>query len=145
MIDNERKFMVAPCGIDCGICEVSTCKEDPQLLAHLVSRGIPGEKLPCGGCRNVKGHCPVIGDQCATYQCVTARGLDFCYDCGEFPCTKLHPSSDRADVLPHNTKVFNLCTIRRAGVEGFIGLSSEIKRRYYKGKMEIGEGPKIDT
>jgi hypothetical protein len=144
MMDHERQDLVAPCGIDCGICEANTCKDNPQLLAYLVSRGIPGDKLPCAGCREGKGHCPVITDQCETYQCATGKGVDFCYDCGEFPCIKLQPSADRADVLPHNTKVFNLCTIKRAGVEGFISTSSKIKERYYKGKMEVGKGPQIE-
>jgi len=31
------------------------------------------------------------------------------------------------------------------GVENFVEISSEIKERYYKGKMEIGKGPQIDT
>jgi hypothetical protein len=143
MITEERKELVALCGIDCGICELNMCKDNPALFDYLVSRGIPKEKLPCAGCRDIKGHCPVIGVQCATYACATDKGVDFCFDCGDFPCTKLQPSADRADVLPHNTKVFNLCTVRRIGVENFVKISSEIKERYYKGKMEIGKGPQI--
>jgi hypothetical protein len=144
MIIEERKNLVALCGIDCGICELNMCRDNPGLLAYLVSRGIPKEKLPCAGCRKIEGHCPVIGAQCATYACAAERGVDFCFDCGDFPCTKLQPSADRADVLPHNTKVFNLCTIKRAGVENFVKISSEIKEKYYKGKMEIGKGPQIN-
>jgi len=145
MITEERKELVALCGIDCGICELNMCKDNSELLAYLASKGIPKDKLPCAGCRDIKGHCPVIGVPCATYTCATEKGVDFCYDCGDFPCTKLQPSADRADVLPHNTKVFNLCTIKRIGVEDFVKLSSGIKERYYKGKMEIGKGPQIDT
>ena len=98
---------------------------------------------PCNGCRDMEGHCPVIGRQCATYACVKEKDVAFCFQCREFPCAKLHPSADRADVLPHNMKVFNLCTIQRDGVEGFIDLSAELKKKYYKGKMEIGNGPRI--
>jgi hypothetical protein len=146
MIADERKRLVALCGIDCGICELNMCKDNPELFAYLVSKGIPKEKLPCTGCRNIKGYCPAIGAvQCATYVCATEKGVDFCYDCGDFPCTKLQPSADRADVLPHNTKVFNLCTVKRIGVENFVEISSKIKERYYKGKMAIGKGPQIDT
>lgn len=144
MINHERKALVAPCGIDCGICEANICRDNQQLLAYLTSRGIPGEKLPCKGCREEKGHCPVIAAQCETYVCATEKGIEFCYECSSFPCTKLQPSADRADVLPHNTKVFNLCTIQRAGIEGFIGKSSEIKERYYRGKMEVGKGPQME-
>lgn len=143
MSRNERIHLVAPCGIDCGTCELCLCKDNQQLLFYLVTRGIPQEKLPCTGCRDMKGNYPVIGEQCATYACVTEHVVDFCFDCGEFPCSRLNPSADMADVLPHNLKVFQLCTIQLNGVEAFIDMSTGIKHRYYKGKMKIGRGPQI--
>jgi hypothetical protein len=139
----ERTDLVATCGIDCGTCELYRCKDDQQLFALMVSKGIPKNKLPCAGCRSIKGYCPVIGGQCATYVCAVAEGAEYCFQCKTFPCSKLNPSADRADVLPHNTKMFNLCTIKRDGVEGFVEKSFEIKKRYYKGKMAIGNGPQI--
>jgi len=113
------------------------------MMDRLVARGIPSEKLPCDGCREVAGQCPVIGGTCETYECVRQKAVDFCYECGDFPCSKLCPSSQRADVLPHNLKVFNLCTIERLGVEGFLGVSGSLERLYFKGKMEIGKGPRL--
>jgi hypothetical protein len=144
MSNPERLHAVAPCGIDCGICELYLCKDNQQLIDYLVSKGVPKEKLPCAGCQEIKGFCPVIGGQCTTYACVMEKNVDFCFECCDFPCSKLHPSADRAGTLPHNLKVFNLCTIRREGVEGFIALSDEIKKKYFKGKMEIGKGPKLE-
>jgi hypothetical protein len=143
MKTEEQKNLVAPCGIDCSLCELYTCKDDQQLYAHLLSRGMPQGKLPCAGCRDIKGKCPVIGGVCATYACVTEKKVEFCFDCLEFPCSKLNPAADRADVLPHNLKVFNLCTIQRKGLDSFIECSTEFKKRYYKGKMEIGKGPQV--
>ena len=143
MSTNARIDLVAPCGIDCGTCELYLCRENEKLLEYLLSKGIPSDKLPCAGCRANQGNCPVIGSQCATYACVAHKEVDFCFQCTEFPCQKLNPSADRAGILPHNMKVFNLCTIQRKGVEGFIELSTEIKGRYYKGTMEIGKGPRI--
>lgn len=144
MSTQERKRLVAPCGIDCGLCELYTCKDDKQLYSYLLSRGIPQEKLPCAGCRDIKGECPVIGSTCPTYLCATEKKIDFCFDCADFPCVRLNPSADRADVLPHNLKVFNLCTIQRKGLKSFIEHSTEFKKRYYKGKMQIGNGPQLD-
>ena len=141
--ENERLRLVAPCGIDCGLCELHMCKDNPRLLDHLLSRGIANERLPCAGCRSIEGACPVIGSTCETYVCVRGKGVEFCYQCGDFPCSKLAPSSDRANVLPHNMKTFNLCSIKRMGVEGFVQESVLIKQRYYEGKMEIGKGPKL--
>jgi hypothetical protein len=143
MATNERLRLVAPCGIDCGVCELNMSRDNPRLTEYLVSRGIPREKLPCQGCRGVEGNCPVLGGKCDTYACASERGVQFCYECGDFPCSKLSPAADRADVLPHNMKTFNLCTIKRSGLEGFVGQSMLIKQRYYQGKMEIGRGPKL--
>lgn len=143
MTANKRLNLVAPCGIDCGTCELYMCKDNPQLLEYLVSREISEEKLPCAGCRNIEGNCPVIPCKCETYACVKDKNVDFCFDCNDFPCSKLGPSADKANILPHNMKVFNLCTIKRMGVENFTRESSVIKQRYYKGKMEVGKGPQI--
>lgn len=141
MIANERIRLLAPCGIDCGTCEIYLSKDNEQLRAYLVSKGVPEEKLPCAGCRDIEGNCPVIGNQCETYTCCIKKEVDYCFGCGDFPCSKLNPSSDRADVLPHNLKVFNLCTIQRDGEEAFVKSSGDIKNRYFKGKMAIGSGP----
>ena len=51
---NERMKLVAPCGIDCGICEMYTCKDNPQMLEYFISKGYPKEALPCKGCIAVK-------------------------------------------------------------------------------------------
>ena len=144
MMKQERERLVAPCGIDCGLCELHTCKDDQKLYSYLLSRGIPREKIPCAGCRNIRGDCPVIGGTCATYSCVTEKKAGFCFDCADFPCFRLNPSADRADILPHNLKVFNLCTIQRKGLGNFIENSLGFKKRYYKGKMQIGNGPQLD-
>ena len=142
-MNTDRIALVAPCGIDCGICELHTCKDDPKLFSYLLSRGIPKEKIPCGGCREIRGNCPVLPAQCSTFLCIEEKQKKFCHECGDFPCGMLQPCADRAEILPHNMKVFNLSVIRRAGVEGFIRESAEIKHKYYRGKMAIGQGPQI--
>ena len=123
MITNERKNLVAPCGIDCGTCELNMCKDNPQLHTYLISRGIPESKLPCNGCRAIEGNCPVIEGQCETYVCLSERKIDFCYECNDFPCSRLQPAADRASILPHNLKVYNLCKIQKRGVEQFINVN----------------------
>ena len=133
----ERLTLAAPCGIDCGVCELNMCKGDLKLIDVLVSMGIPGNKIPCGGCRSIQGNCPVIKSTCETYKCVTEKNVKFCFECDEFPCVKLQPSADRANKLPHNMKVFNLCTMKRAGVENFILQSPEIKQRYMSGRWTL--------
>jgi hypothetical protein len=140
---NDRLNMVAPCGIDCGICELYLCKDDEQLYDYLVQKGIPKEKLPCLGCRAIEGNCPVIPTVCDTWNCVKENELEFCSACTDFPCNRLQPAADRANVLPHNLKVFNLCLINQIGLKAFTERSAKIKQRYYQGKMQVGNGPQM--
>jgi len=139
----QRLKLLAPCGIDCGICELYTAGDDQQLRDELVLKGIPGDKLPCPGCRAVKGRCPVLPKKCETYSCVKSRDLDYCFECEEFPCIKLHPAADRASILPHNLKIYNLCQLMNLGPEEFIEQSPINKKRYYSGKMSVGKGPEM--
>lgn len=141
---NERMRLVAPCGIDCGICEMHTCKDNPQMLEYFISKGYSKEVLPCKGCIAVKGKCPVISSDCETYRCVQSKKIATCSDCDDFPCGKLTPASDKANILPHNLKVFNLLTIKKVGLEEFTHVSLKIKELYYKGKMVIGAGPRLE-
>jgi hypothetical protein len=141
MASKKRLNLVAPCGIDCGICELYTCGHDHELFNKLIEMDMPKEKLPCDGCRSVEGACPVIGEICETYKCALEKKVEFCYDCNEFPCERLQPAADRAVILPHNMKIFNLCTIKHMGLDAFVKKSPEIKKRYYTGKMAIGKGP----
>ena len=141
---NERMKLVAPCGIDCGICELYTCKDNPQMLEYFISKGYPKEALPCKGCISVKGKCPVISGECETFRCSQNKNISSCSSCTDFPCDKLNPAADRASILPHNLKVYNLLTIKKLGLEEFTRVSQGIKDLYYKGKMFIGSGPRIE-
>lgn len=141
----DRAKLIAPCGLDCGICTLYLCRDDKQLADSLISQGISKEALPCDGCRAVEGRCPVINGKCATFECADENGISFCSECNDFPCMKLAPAADKADILPHNTKLYKLCVIQRLGVEELIERALEIKQSYFRGKMEIGEGPKLES
>ncbi|MEI6101545.1 MAG: DUF3795 domain-containing protein, partial [Eubacteriales bacterium] len=67
--NSEQFRKTGYCGINCALCECALAGEDPKLMEYMLSRGIPAEKLPCPGCRDVQGMCPVIGGECATYGC----------------------------------------------------------------------------
>lgn len=140
--ESKEFIMTAYCGISCGDCECHKAKDDPKLMEYLSGRGI--RDLPCGGCREAEGKCPVLGGVCETYRCAVDKKVDFCYECDEFPCSKLNPAADKADILPHNLKVYNLCYIQRHGLEEFAQHAPEFKGKYYKGKMAVGRGPQVE-
>jgi len=109
--------MTAPCGLDCFNCPMYLAKENHELRTSISKRmGIPVEKASCEGCRNEKGTIAFLGmsEPCNVFRCIDKKDIKFCCDCSDFPCDHLHPYADRASQVPHNTKVFNLCLIKKS-------------------------------
>jgi len=124
----DYHHMTAPCGLDCFNCffYLATQGDEESLRITKIyqdTMGVPEEVMRCNGCRAHEGQPPMHAvsfdreGACPAYACSTEKGLDFCCDCGDFPCDHLHPYADRADKVPHNTKVFNLCLIKKMGLE----------------------------
>ncbi len=101
-------------------------------------QGIPVEKVPvCVGCKPAKGNIKVAGGgpTCDTYACaVNDKKVEFCYQCQDFPCLKLAPCTDRAQELPHNTKVYNLVLLQKLGVDAWLERYESLFRQYIRGK-----------
>ncbi|MFC1679284.1 DUF3795 domain-containing protein [Elusimicrobiota bacterium] len=140
----DREKLVAPCGLDCGVCWLYLSRDSAEIWESVIAKGIPKEVLPCDGCRSTGGGCPVIQGECATRECAKEKGISSCAECGEFPCMKLAPVADKADSMPHNTKVFNLCVVQNQGVKELVRMSGNLKQAYYKGKLVLGEGPRLE-
>lgn len=144
MTNTSENRMAAPCGTWCQICVCVQAKDSPELMESLVARGIPREKLPCPGCREVEGLCPVLPEPCATYRCAVDHGVNFCHECDEFPCEKLNPAAHRAEVLPHNIKIYHLCYQKQHGLTAWKEAAPEIQKRYFQGVMKVGRGPVLE-
>jgi len=138
----DESFLIAPCGLSCAHCPAYLVKENlelkeqifamlsksnPAMAENLTKLGI--DNVHCEGCRrknsrrknnpdiaNASDLSDSVADieLCATYACSIERGVDFCYECSDFPCVKLQPCVDSAE-LPQNLKVFNLCSLQREG------------------------------
>jgi hypothetical protein len=135
--------LVAPCGMDCEDCAAYKVKNDPSLRELLVKK-LNWNGIPCPGCRPSKGNHQFVDGTCATYACINKRGHDFCFECSEFPCSKLNPASDKAGDLPHNIKLFAQCYIKQHGAAKWREKAAEVKQKYFRGKMVIGKGPQLD-
>jgi hypothetical protein len=137
----DYKRMTSPCGLDCFNCRMYLANENEELRTKISKyTGIPFEQAICKGCRGEVGN-PVFFNQtepCNVYRCITKRNLDFCYQCSDFPCDNLHPYADRASEMPHNTKVFNLCLIKKMGLESWAKTKArDVKRTYFEGKFKL--------
>lgn len=139
----DYQNMTAPCGLDCFNCPIYLANTDDNLREAIGMRlNVPAEKAVCHGCRNVSGVIAAIGRNapCYIYQCIKRKGINFCYDCIDFPCDYLHPYADQADQRPHNTKVFNSCLIKKMGLEKWAKEKAhKVKESYFKGKIKLND------
>jgi hypothetical protein len=101
---------------------------------------LPIEQARCGGCRNDGGTISFLGDAepCEVFKCASGRSIAFCCECADFPCDHLHPYADRASSRTHNIKLFNLCLIRKLGVERWAReKASRVRQTYFHGTLRI--------
>ncbi len=134
--------MTAPCGLACFNCHLYSGNQNKDI-SQLLERdtrlnGVPAEVMICDGCRNqggvLKSHQFFFNrtEPCYVYKCTTEKGINFCYECDDFPCDHLHPHADRANQVPHNTKLFNLCLIKKMGLEKWAKeKAASVKENYF--------------
>jgi len=144
MTSDEERALIAPCGIYCGSCPLYRARTDETLWQKIAERqGIPLEEVfLCEGCRPLRGRVSVAGGSvCATYACaVDDKKVGFCYECEDFPCLKLAPCADRAQEIPHNTKVYNLICLQKEGIDTWLEKYPSRIRQYLRGKKPKAGG-----
>jgi len=140
----SKREITTTCGLDCFNCKLYQDGISEEMKFKLAAQlGIAPERVPCKGCREQKG-CRLHYTDCPTLDCVTAKGVEFCFECAEFPCSRLQPAADGADRYPHNMKLYNLCRMKLVGVEQWTEQeATEIRARYFKGKFVVGLGPTL--
>jgi len=139
----RKKALTAPCGLDCFNCELNENNLTPKLAEMIHTKmGVPMEEISCKGCRQQDGkhfHLPPEG--CATLECAKAKSVALCCECNDFPCAFLAPIADQAARYPHNMKLFNLCRIKKIGLERWIEKEAgQIRKKYFTGKFIVGKG-----
>ena len=104
--DSLTVELVAPCGMDCGVC-----------IGHLRDR------RPCPGCNDKDdsakpNHCVV----CAIKRCEhLAEGSSaLCIECPVFPCARLRRLDTRYRSKYRMSMIENLGEVRRVGAEAFV-------------------------
>lgn len=135
----DYKNLTATCGRDCFNCPFYLAGNNERLRSILSRRfEIELDKAQCSGCRNIKGDVSFLGfGKCKIYDCSESKNIEFCFECEDFPCDYLHPLADKADKFPHNLKVFNLCLIKKLGVENWAKTKAKNSfDKYFKGKLE---------
>ena len=115
----KTKKMTSPCGLPCFHCPAHLATSNPEIR-KIVSETLklPEDKVTCEGCKPQEGRIRLLKPhiQCKIYQCVNEKKIDFCNECEDFPCERFQPYADQAN-FPHNTKMFQLCMMKKLGFE----------------------------
>jgi hypothetical protein len=122
-----EKELIAPCGMNCGICQ-----------AYL------RQNNPCNGCDNAEKNLPKTRANCRLRVCTKRKGK-FCWDCAEFPCDRLKHLDKRYRERYGMSEIENLNCIRENGIEKFIekenrkwvskqGILCVHDKKYYKNR-----------
>lgn len=147
----DLRELTAPCGLDCFNCIAYLANDNEEFRKQVASLGIPYEEAACAGCRKDNG-CRFLQasgflpkseygstpNRCKVFLCVSSKGFETCADCSDFPCDNLQPFADKAAILPHNMKVFNLALIKKMCVEKWAQEKAKLVRdRYFGEKFNI--------
>ena len=138
----EKRELVSYCGLACFNCSIYTENITPELSELLAKQfGVEPENAACCGCKSPTGnHCHLPEEGCKEMKCAINKGVEFCSDCTEFPCSLLAPTADGAADFPHNTKVYNLARIKNIGLEEWMKEAPEILQKYFTTKFKVGSG-----
>ena len=81
MVDRN---LVGRCGLYCGACGVYRAYKDEGEYRDRLAKHFkcPPEKVRCEGCGALTPEC--WGYDCKLVQCLRSKGLQFCYQCGEY-------------------------------------------------------------
>jgi len=105
-----KEELIAPCGMNCNICSgYLACKSDVK------SAGI---RMPyCAGCRPRDKKCAFLKKRCSL---LLESKLEYCYECGDFPCSNLQKLDTRYRRDFRMSMIENLLFIRSNGIDAFL-------------------------
>lgn len=107
--------LVAPCGMNCALC-VSYLARTNDLKQQGFNRRYCVGCQPRGeNCTYMKRNCDLLG-----------KGLvRFCYECGDYPCSRLQALDRRYRARYHMSMLDNLESIKEQGMEHFLAAEKE--------------------
>jgi len=105
MIALTNSALIAPCGINCGVCR-----------AHMRKRNA------CPGCRADDAGKPKTRVQCKIKMCEKRLGgkIKYCSTCSEFPCQTLRHMDERYRTRYSMSVIGNLLMINDYGIRKFV-------------------------
>ncbi len=107
---NIDKIMIAPCGMNCGIC-----------------RAYLRDKKKCPGCNESNENKPKYCTSCRIKNCEELKegSGNYCFSCKVFPCARLKQLDKRYRTKYGMSMIDNLNIIKETGIDSFMVLEFE--------------------
>lgn len=109
----------AYCGLYCGACEIVNAQtaEDKRRVGEVW--GADPEQVHCAGCKTdtLFIHC----HKCPIRTCAQDKGIEFCFECSDYPCNIYEEGREIVEQLPHlKATVINQKFIKEYGVKRWL-------------------------
>lgn len=105
-----KKKLIAPCGMNCALCIAYQFKEN-----DLNKKGF--HKKYCPGCLPRDKNCTHMGDKCE----LLGKGkVRYCYECKVYPCKMLKNLDKRYRTKYYMSMIENLNCIKADGLDTFL-------------------------
>lgn len=105
------------CGLYCGACDWMFANQEYEAALKAPGSQPSPPEFPCHGCKS-----DLVASFCASCQiraCARGKGVEFCFECQEYPCTKITAFSN--DGHPHHAwGVKQQEVIQREGVAAWL-------------------------
>jgi len=128
---NLEEWDISICGLNCAKCDIyQAAHGNDKLRDEIVNwfrekhnKIVKPEQIICEGCRGpLDDH---WSPKCKLMLCARNKGLQYCFQCEDFPCVNVNKfSSD--DIFHHRRTIENLKRMKKIGIKGWI---AEQKRK----------------
>ena len=88
--------------------------------------------LNCAGCSmHLRSYCPGCGGGTGNQNCALAKcslehgGVQFCWECPEYPCTRYEGFDDGDSFVPHRNRQQDIAREREVGLEAYLAQLEE--------------------
>jgi len=109
------KELIAPCGMNCGVCSAYLA-----LKSNVRNKGI---RMPyCSGCRPRDKRCAFLKKRC---DLLLNTRVKYCYECRDFPCTRLEHLDKRYRTFHKMSMIENLEYVKENGIREFLAKEKE--------------------
>ena len=115
-MEESREWFFTPCGLDCSSCSIHL--RTPEELNYWRKQKVDLDKIRCDGCRSDRKYNHWSPDCKILNCCVYERGLEFCFQCEDFPCKKIEEWGK--EFKHHERAVKRLHEMKRIGLKKWI-------------------------